>query len=138
MADGHWVNCHRCQTQYFLPLALHISAKANEGITFCCPYGHSAHYPAGPTTEDKLRQERDRLAQRIAQRDDEISRQRDRVAATERQLYAAKGRITKIKNRVGHGVCPCCTRSFSNLAKHMASQHSDFAKSGDGDAATVN
>jgi hypothetical protein len=35
--------------------------------------------------------------------------------------------VTKIKNRVGHGVCPCCTRSFQNLARHMASEHPTFA-----------
>ena len=75
--EGHWITCHRCGTQYFLPMALYVSAKANEDIEFCCPYGHRAHYPAGPTAEDKLRRERDRLAQQIAQRDDEIARQRE-------------------------------------------------------------
>lgn len=24
--------------------------------------------------------------------------------------------------------CPCCTRTFQNLAKHMASEHPDFGK----------
>ncbi len=131
MADGHWINCHRCGTQYFLPMPLYISAKANERISFCCPYGHSAHFPSGPTAEDKLRQERDRLAQRVAEKDDEIKRQRDRVETTQRQLYAAKGRVTRIKNRVGHGVCPCCNRTFGDLQRHMASKHADYAKSGD-------
>ena len=118
-------------------MPLYISAKANENISFCCPYGHSAHYPAGPTIEDKLRQERDRLAQRVAEKDDEITRQRSRADATERRLSAAKGRVTRIKNRVVHGVCPCCNRTFGDLQRHMASKHAGYAKSEDAEV-TVN
>lgn len=27
----------------------------------------------------------------------------------------------------GHGVCPCCNRTFSDLQRHMASKHKGFA-----------
>lgn len=37
-----------------------------------------------------------------------------------------KGAHQRTKNRVAKGVCPCCNRSFTNLAKHMAGQHPDF------------
>lgn len=33
---------------------------------------------------------------------------------------------TRIKNRVKNGVCPCCNRTFENLARHMQAKHSDF------------
>lgn len=39
---------------------------------------------------------------------------------------AAVGQVTKLKNRVGHGVCPCCNRSFGNLARHIESEHPTF------------
>lgn len=132
------ITCWKCKTRYCLPRVLYTAAKASDDISFHCPYGHSAHYPSGPTDEDKLRQERDRLRQQLAQKDDEISRQRDMREGVERRLSAAKGQVTKIKNRVGHGICPCCSRSFENLARHMASKHAGYAKSGDGDTATVN
>lgn len=32
---------------------------------------------------------------------------------------------------VGAGVCPCCNRTFKNLARHMAGQHPGFTE-GDG------
>lgn len=103
-------------------------ARRRDHSWFYCPNGHHQHYP-GESTEEKLRLERDRLAQRVAQRDDEIADQRDLRAGVERRLNATKGVVTRIKNRVGHGICPCCTRSFGNLAMHMKTQHPTYAKS---------
>lgn len=124
---AQWITCHRCSTEYALPDALYTAAKASEDISFWCPYGHQAHYPAGETAEQKLRRERDRLAQRIAEKDDEIRRQRELREGTERQLSATRGVVTRIKNRVGHGVCPCCNRTFGNLYRHMATKHPGYA-----------
>jgi hypothetical protein len=36
--------------------------------------------------------------------------------------------VTKLKQRVANGVCPCCHRSFVNLHRHMAGQHPDYTK----------
>lgn len=120
--------CCRCKTDIWMPEALYESAKAGApNVTFYCPYGHPQVFAVGETDEQKLRRERDRLFQRIAEKDDEIKRQRDLREGTERQLSATKGVVTRIKNRVGHGVCPCCTRSFANLARHMQTQHAGFA-----------
>lgn len=123
--------CFECRCEMWIPDALYEAARHDPKIFFCCGYGHSQHYPKTPreSDEDKLRRERDRLAQRVAERDDTIRAERERTERVERRLNATRGVVTRIKNRVGHGVCPCCTRSFSNLAKHMATQHSDYAKS---------
>ncbi len=129
--DGQWINCHKCQTQYFLPQALYVSARANSEIWFCCPFGHRAHYPDGPTAEDKLRQERDRLKQENAYLEEsrsDIRKQRDH---SDRQARAYKGQVTKLKNRAKNGVCPCCTRHFGNLERHMKSKHPDFTEKPD-------
>lgn len=138
-ADLIQLQCGSCGVIHAIPTAMYNSAR-DEGGFWHCPNGHSRGWREGANKTEmaKLRQERDRLAQRIAERDDTIRAERDRVAATERQLYAAKGRITKIKNRVGHGVCPCCNRTFSDLQRHMNSKHADYAKSPDSDTATVN
>lgn len=127
--DGQQVQCCKCKTSFFLPDSLYKSAKASEEILFYCPYGHPQHFPDGVSEAEKLRLERDRLAQRIAQRDDEIRLERDRRGAVERQLSAQRGVVTRIKNRVGHGVCPCCSRNFKNLHRHMKSKHPNYSKS---------
>lgn len=118
--------CARCKCEMFLPDALYEAAKRSPKISFYCAYGHEQHFPAGETEAEKLRRERDRLAQRIAEKDDEIRRQRELKEAAERRAAAARGQVTKIRNRVGAGVCPCCSRTFSQLARHMAAKHPEF------------
>lgn len=119
-------SCACCKTEFVIPVELYKAAKASEKISFFCPYGHSQHYPKSETEEQKLRRERDRLAQRVAEWQDEARAEREKKEAAERRAAAARGQVTKIKNRVGHGVCPCCNRTFENVARHMASQHPTF------------
>lgn len=122
-----WNDCYKCKSKMWIPDELNAAALCNRGvIPFYCAYGHRQFYVEGETEADKLRRERDRLAQQIAERDDRIRAERDRADAAERRSAAARGQVTKIKNRVGAGVCPCCTRSFSNLRRHMETQHSDY------------
>lgn len=71
------------------------------------------------TEIDNLRRERDRLAQRVAQKDDEI---KDK----DREVAAQKGVVTKLKKRAAAGTCPCCQRSFSNMTTHIRKQHPEF------------
>lgn len=120
MIDGKWETCCRCEVRFWLSQSLYESAQAlRERFEFYCPYGHSQHYVTGESEKDKLRRERDQLKQQIAQRDDEI-------AARDRQLVAAKGQITKARNKAAAGQCPCCRRTFANMARHMAHMHPDF------------
>lgn len=118
--------CFRCKADITLPRALYDAARKSSRISFWCPYGHEQHYVEGETEAEKLRRERDLLAQRIAQRDDEIARQRELRHQTELRLNATRGVVTRIKNRIGRGVCPCCNRTFENLHRHMATKHPTF------------
>lgn len=122
------VCCHStCGIAFAVP-STWDDQKRKDHSRFYCPNGHTQTYVA-QSEEEKLRQERDRLAQRIAERDDEVRRQREMRLSTERQLSAQRGVVTRIKNRVGHGVCPCCSRTFQDLQRHMKTKHSDYAKS---------
>jgi hypothetical protein len=114
--------CYRCKCEVWITDALYEAATHSPGvIEFFCGYGHSQVFVKGESEEQKLRRERDRLKQRVAERD-------DMIAAIELRRRAAVGQVTKFKNRVWHGVCPCCNRTFENLARHMASKHADYAK----------
>lgn len=118
--------CCRCKTEFYLPDELYHSAKRSPAISFWCPYGHEQHFAAGETDEQKLRRERDRLKQQLAERDDAIAEQRKMREQAERQVSAQKGLVTRLKNRVGRGVCPCCNRQFDNLHRHMTSKHPTY------------
>lgn len=130
MSDQTQLQCGSCGVIHCIPTAMYESAK-KEGGWWHCPNGHVRGWKDGTEKTEiaNLRRERDRLNQRVAERDDEITHQRDLREGVERRLNATKGVVTRIKNRVGHGVCPCCTRTFGNLAKHMATKHADYAKS---------
>jgi hypothetical protein len=120
--------CYTCKSEIWLPDALYEAAQHGRGkVEFFCPYGHAQVFAVGETEEQKLRRERDRLTQRLAEKDDEIRRQRELREGTERQLSATRGVVTRIKNRVGHGVCPCCNRTFQDLSRHMSSKHPTYA-----------
>lgn len=118
--------CCRCKTPFSIPDELYHAAKRSPEIWFWCPYGHKQHYSEGETEADKLRRERDRLAQQIAYKDDRIKSLSEARDTADRRAAAARGQVTKIKNRVGHGVCPCCNRTFENLARHINSKHPTF------------
>lgn len=127
MANGTWNTCYKCKQTMWIPEALETAALAARGqVPFFCAYGHRQFYLEGESEVGKLRRERDRLAQQIAQRDDEITRQRELREAAERSASAVRGQMTKLKRRTANGVCPCCTRSFVNLRRHIETKHPDF------------
>ena len=51
-----------------------------------------------------------------------------RRASVERSLAATKGHVTRQKKRAAAGVCPCCNRTFKQLARHMKSKHPTYTK----------
>lgn len=107
-----------CGTPFMLPSRLLDSAR-NAGHTIYCPHGHTIVWKE--TEADRMRRERDRLAQQIAQRDDAIA-ERDRVIASKAR------EIKRIQKRAAAGTCPCCQRTFSNMAQHMKRQHPDYVQ----------
>lgn len=119
------LSCSQCGIIYFFPEKW-CDTAANEKTAWECPNGHGQQFT--DSEADRLRRERDRLAQRIAEKDDEIAQVRGQRDSAEHQARAFKGHVTRIRNRIGHGVCPCCNRTFENLHRHMASEHPDFSK----------
>lgn len=129
LRGGYELKCWKCGTEYLLPEPLYVSAKASEKISFFCPYGHEAHFPSKETESrlEAIQRERDRLKQRLAEKDDAILAERMAREEAERVAARAKGQVTRIKKRVSTGVCPCCNRHFTNPESHMASKHKETA-----------
>jgi hypothetical protein len=120
-------DCITCGVTYAIPTTLYDQHKKMGGFHHC-PNGHQQGWSADGTSDfANLRRERDRLAQKIAEKDDEIKLQRERREAADRREAAARGVATRLKNRAINGVCPCCHRTVSQLARHMKSKHPDFA-----------
>jgi len=114
------IDCPRCGVLFAVTEELDDRWRSN-GKSFYCPNGHSMSYT--DNTEKRLREAKDALARERA-RNDQLRAERE---AAERKASAAKGQVTKIRNRVARGVCPCCNRTFADLAAHMATKHPDYA-----------
>lgn len=116
--------CYKCG----IPFAV-TSKKYNElrnnGAEFFCPNGHGQHYTETEVIRLKKQVENEKRQREWAEQ--HARNNYEKFERAENQKKAYKGVITKIKNRVGHGVCPCCKRTFSALARHMKTKHPDFA-----------
>lgn len=124
---GFWEECCRCKSQMWLPNSLYDAARSARGkISFFCAYGHSQVYVEGEPEEAKLRRERDRLAQQIAQRDEEISGLRKSWNEAEKRAVTKHRKIISMTKRAKAGVCPCCNRTFIALQRHMNAKHPAF------------
>lgn len=110
--------CGGCGIDFAMPDWFY-RARREDGKTFYCPAGCPRAYRESET--DRLRREVTRLHSRITHLDDQKQ-------AAERSAAAHKGQATRLRKRVANGVCPCCHRTFTNVARHMASKHPEFAE----------
>lgn len=128
MTDFVRITCYKCKIEFGLNREFHSVAKqAAEGMTFYCPNGHGQVFSSGPTEAEMLRQERDRLKQQRARLEDEKRELSELWASAERRRAAARGQVTRLKNRAKAGLCPCCNRHFTNLERHIASKHPEIS-----------
>lgn len=120
----HVIDCPTCGCIYAIPAGVYRRGIARKGhATIYCPNGHTWHF-TGKTHEAEVRDLRDSLAQAHARRD---QAEADARMARAREAKARKER-DRIKTRAGAGVCPCCNRTFAQLARHIKSKHPDYAK----------
>lgn len=76
-----------------------------------CPLGH-VWVPSG---EPKIKAVRERVKELEAS-----------LLATRDQLDTATADLAKHRKRTANGVCPCCHRSFAQLARHIRGQHPEY------------
>lgn len=85
-----------------------------KGSTWYCPRGHPRVWK-GDTTEEQLRKAKAR--ERHLE---------DQLGAAEADSEATRQRLIRDRHRFAHGVCPCCNRSFTALARHMKTKHPEY------------
>ena len=116
------ISCYRsdCGITFALPEWMERSLRDSHD-TFYCPHGHAQRFVAKSAAEreKQLREEAER----------KLVYANNRAERAVRRLSAKKGAMTRLKNRVAHGVCPCCHRTFPNLTAHMKGQHPAYVES---------
>lgn len=105
-----------CGIPHAIPSELSRQARDN-GTAVYCPLGHA--WVVSQTRAEKLAAELEEQKRRT-------KAARDLLAAEERSHSATRGHLTRTKKRHAAGVCPCCNRTFAQLARHMATKHPDW------------
>lgn len=117
------IQCYKCSVPFAIPQRLDDYFRETKH-SFFCPNGHSQAYVT--SVSEGLRKKLSEQEQSNLRMKNLLSSKNETIGALERQKSAIKGQVTKIKNRVSNGVCPCCNRTFENLANHMKHQHPEF------------
>lgn len=115
--------CGECGIVFAMP-EFYRAERQQTGKGWYCPNGHSRVYRESDA--DKFKRERDNAVQQLARAEDERR-------AAEARAYKAEASERRLKKRASAGVCPCCNRTFQQLARHMTSKHPTFKA----EAATV-
>lgn len=118
--------CHKDCAVVFGLNADHERNLRQTHAWFYCPNGHHQHYPHKSDVE--IQKERAEAAERdksyLVNR---VAEEHAATMAAQRRTLAYQGHLGKLKKRIANGVCPCCKRTFGNVARHIASQHPDYA-----------
>jgi hypothetical protein len=122
-------DCITCGVIFTVPESRHVHARA-EGGFFQCPNGHSQGWSKDRSERESLRRERDRLKQDQARLEDEKRQAEDAASLARVRAEKAEAATKRLKKRSSAGTCPCCARTFSNMADHMKHQHPQFVAEG--------
>lgn len=110
------IDCGVCGIPFGVPGNLDRKWR-EEGTLFYCPNGHHIGYS---TTENaKLRKQVEAGAARQRHLEDQLQ-------ATAQEAERVRVALLRDRHRFANGVCPCCNRSFPDVARHVATKHPDY------------
>lgn len=121
------ITCSACNAMYGLTVEFWDRAVAN-GLHWACPHCRKDRHFGGTELEA--------AKERLARTQTALERQEAATVVAwaaadlqQRRANGFKGQMRKTMKRVGAGVCPCCNRTFSALARHMAAKHPEHVPS---------
>src|SRR5579872_7018035 len=86
-----------------------------------CPRGDRLHFKTSLSQD--IQREKEESERRLQAQLNEANHAR-LVAERERDRVVKDKR--KVERRIAHGVCPCCNKSFTDVANHMLTEHKEF------------
>lgn len=120
------VICGACGVLFGLEASYHASRR-RDGKGFHCPNGCLIGWKG---RWEQLEQKLEAAQREIQQTRESRDRQARARVAAEHSLRTTRGHLTRQKQRIAAGCCPCCNRTFQNLRRHIASQHPEYIDSG--------
>lgn len=111
------MHCYKCGIAFGMTQECYEIALES-GKSFFCTNGHGQVFTE---TENTILKKKLGAAQRNAQNAQHRALQAESLADRTSKQYH------RIRDRIMAGVCPCCNRTFGNLARHMQSKHPEFS-----------
>jgi uncharacterized Zn finger protein (UPF0148 family) len=116
------VSCYTCGVRFGIAGELYRRVVMDaKGSVYCPACGKGTMWQE---SDDQKRIKE--LEKKLAWEAAECTRQKSAKDAAEASLTATRGVVTRMKRRTSAGVCPCCNRTFRQLADHITQKHPDF------------
>lgn len=100
--------CPSCGIPFALPTSYYNKLKEGH-VTFYCPNGHRMWQP--DKTDSEI------LTAKLREKENQVA-----------QLQTAKIQLESQLTKVAAGKCPCCSKTFKSLQKHMVDKHPHHIK----------
>lgn len=120
--DWFVIDCCKCSFSFAVLNNVDGKWRKNHR-TFWCPACNCSQSYSGMSKAEKRAEEAE---SKLAEERRNAQRQRSRAALAESLVVAVNKQYKRIRDRVKNGVCPCCNRTFQNLAAHMKTEHKEF------------
>jgi len=111
------IRCANCGIMFGVPRE-YDDARRRDGRGFMCPNEHSNVYRE---TEAK------RIKKQLEETQRRLMKQQERAVHAEGRAEQLDRQYHRVRTRIMAGVCPCCNRTFPNVAAHMKSKHPEFS-----------
>ncbi len=119
------VDCISCKAIFGMTKTADDNYQNNHK-SFNCPYCDNSMFYPGKSDIEREREKTQRALSQLEQQEALTKYQKKRALSYQYQARAEKGAKTRLKNRVKNGICPCCNRTFQNLARHINGQHPEY------------
>ncbi len=115
--------CCNCGVIFAMPADLQKNL-IETGRLFYCPNGHPQHYTESEVSKLEKRLKQEKAFRAAAEKDLQSEREWSKRQARSRS--ALRGVVTRLKNKIADGKCPCCDQYFSDLHNHMVHDHPEY------------
>lgn len=118
----NWVayECWVCGVPFCISSTLRDAINRDNGVLFC-PRGD--RLGLGESDLSKLQKEKESSERGLQAQVNKATHAR---LVAERERDKAKKEKLAVERRIAHGICPCCNKTFADIANHMVTEHKDF------------
>lgn len=113
------ITCCNCGITFSVP-DYWRTKRIDDHREFWCPNGHKQLF-SGESEAERLRKQ-------LAEREQQLEFERQRAATNYAAREKAEKALRGLNKRAAAGVCPCCKRAVSQMARHIKTKHPEYVE----------